>query len=128
LVGKPNVGKSSLMNRLLNQERAIVTPFPGTTRDHIEESFEINGIMVRLIDTAGIHRSKNPIEILGIKKSKEIIHKANLVLFICDISNQYPKKMKIFSKLFKIKGKLSFLIKKTLSVKNSFSAFLELGK
>jgi tRNA modification GTPase len=88
LVGKPNVGKSSLMNRLLNQERAIVTPFPGTTRDHIQERFEINGIMVNLVDTAGIHNSKNPVEILGIKKSKEIIQKANLVLFICDISKQ----------------------------------------
>jgi tRNA modification GTPase len=91
LVGKPNVGKSSLMNRLLNQERAIVTPFPGTTRDHIEERFEINGIMVNLIDTAGIHKSKHPIEILGIKKSKDIIQKANLVLFICDMSNRISK-------------------------------------
>jgi tRNA modification GTPase len=106
LVGKPNVGKSSLMNRLLNQERAIVTPFPGTTRDHIEERFEINGIMVNLVDTAGIHRSKNPIEILGIKKSKEIIRKANLVLFVCDISNQLSKEDEDIFKIIQDKRKI----------------------
>jgi tRNA modification GTPase len=106
LVGKPNVGKSSLMNRLLNQERAIVTPFPGTTRDHIEERFEINGIMVNLVDTAGIHRSKNPIEILGIKKSKEIIRKANLVLFVCDISSSIIKEDEDIFKIIRDKRKI----------------------
>jgi tRNA modification GTPase len=106
LVGKPNVGKSSLMNRLLNQERAIVTPFPGTTRDHIEERIEINGIMVNLIDTAGIHRSRNPIEILGIKKSKEIIHKANLILFVCDGSSRISNEDQDIFKIIQEKRKI----------------------
>ncbi len=111
LVGKPNVGKSSLLNRLINCERAIVTPFPGTTRDPIEEGFEIEGIRIRLVDTAGIHRSQNPIEILGIQKTNEIIKKADLILFIGDLSSsitpedesifnliQHKKKIIVFNK------------------------------
>jgi tRNA modification GTPase len=117
LVGKPNVGKSSLMNRLLNQDRAIVTPFPGTTRDHIEEGFEIEGIRVRLIDTAGIHKSQNPIEILGIKKTKEIIQKAKLVLFMCDMSNQISKEDEDIFKIIHDKMKIIVFNKKILSMK-----------
>jgi tRNA modification GTPase len=114
LVGKPNVGKSSLMNRLLNQDRAIVTPFPGTTRDHIEEGFEIEGIRVRLIDTAGIHKSQNPIEILGIKKTKEIIQKAKLVLFMCDMSNQISKEDEDIFNIIHDKMKIIVFNKKDL--------------
>ncbi len=114
LVGKPNVGKSSLMNRLLNIERAIVTPFPGTTRDHIDESFDIDGLQVRIIDTAGIHKSQNPIEILGIQKTKEIIQKANLVLFICDISRQIGKEDEDILKIIQDKMKIVVFNKKDL--------------
>jgi tRNA modification GTPase len=114
LVGKPNVGKSSLMNRLLNQERAIVTDFPGTTRDHIEESFEIGGIRVRLIDTAGIHKSQNPIEMIGIKKTKEIIQKANLVLFICDLSSQITTEDEDIFKIIQDKKKIIVFNKRDL--------------
>jgi tRNA modification GTPase len=114
LVGKPNVGKSSLMNRLLNQDRAIVTPFPGTTRDHIEEGFEIEGIRVRLIDTAGIHTSQNPIEMLGIQKTKEVIQRANLVLFICDISNQITREDEDIFKIIHDKMKIIVFNKKDL--------------
>jgi tRNA modification GTPase len=118
LVGKPNVGKSSLMNRLLNQDRAIVTPFPGTTRDHIEEWFEIGGIRVRLIDTAGIHKSQNPIEILGIQKTKEIIQKATLVLFMCDMSNQISKEDEDIFKIIHDKMKIVVFNKKDLVGEN----------
>ncbi len=118
LVGKPNVGKSSLMNRLLNQDRAIVTPFPGTTRDHIEEGFEIEGIRVRLIDTAGIHKSQNPIEILGIQKTKEIIQKATLVLFMCDMSNQISKEDEDIFKIIHDKMKIIVFNKKDLVDEN----------
>ncbi len=86
LAGKPNVGKSSLMNRLLNSERAIVTPYPGTTRDHIEESFQLDGISARLYDTAGMRESNDPIEKIGIENARKILEKAHIVLFICDAS------------------------------------------
>ena len=114
LAGKPNVGKSSLMNRLLNQERAIVTCFPGTTRDHIDEGFEIEGIKVRLTDTAGIHESRNPIEVLGINKTKEIIQQANVVLFICDLSKTITEEDNDIFDLIQDKKKIIVFNKKDL--------------
>ena len=84
LAGKPNVGKSSLMNRWLNQERAIVTPYPGTTRDHIEEVVSLDGVLVRLFDTAGLRESDDPVEKIGVERSKAILESAHLVLFVCD--------------------------------------------
>lgn len=86
IAGRPNVGKSSLANALLNQERVIVTSYPGTTRDVIEEMIAINGTPVIITDTAGIHTSNDPIETLGIEKSEEAIGQADLVLFIIDSS------------------------------------------
>ncbi len=85
LAGKPNVGKSSLMNRWLNQERAIVTPYPGTTRDHIEEIVSLDGVMVRLFDTAGLRESDDPVEKIGVERSKALLESAHLVLFVCDV-------------------------------------------
>jgi len=114
LVGKPNVGKSSLMNRLLNQDRAIVTPFPGTTRDHIEEAFEIGGIKVRLTDTAGIHNSQNHVEILGIQKTREMIHNARLVLFVCDLSSQISEEDEDIFKILHNKKKIIVFNKRDL--------------
>jgi tRNA modification GTPase len=114
LVGKPNVGKSSILNRLLNQERAIVTSFPGTTRDHIEEAFEIDGIMLKLTDTAGIHKSQHPIEIVGIKKTKELIHKAALILFICDLSNPVTQEDEDVFQIIQDKMKIVVFNKKDL--------------
>ncbi len=84
IVGKPNVGKSSLLNVLLKEERAIVTDIPGTTRDTIEETVNIKGIPLRLIDTAGIRESKCVIEATGIKITREKIRFADFVLFIID--------------------------------------------
>lgn len=84
IVGKPNVGKSSLLNALLKQSRAIVTEIPGTTRDTIEEVLSIEGIPVYITDTAGIRDTQDPIEQIGIMKSKEAVMKADLVLFILD--------------------------------------------
>ncbi len=86
IVGKPNVGKSSLLNVLLKEERAIVTDIPGTTRDTIEEVVNIKGIPLRLIDTAGIRNSECVIESAGIKLSRDKIKQADFVLFVLDAS------------------------------------------
>lgn len=88
LVGDPNVGKSSLMNALLKNERAIVTDIAGTTRDTIEESYSINGVPVVLIDTAGIRESTDLVERIGIERSKKAIDEADLVLFLQDINEE----------------------------------------
>jgi tRNA modification GTPase len=86
VVGKPNVGKSSLLNRLLDKERAIVTKIPGTTRDLIEESLIVNGIPVVVIDTAGLRQTVDEIEKAGIKRTEACIDSADLVLFLVDVS------------------------------------------
>ena len=86
IVGKPNVGKSSLLNALLQEQRAIVTEIPGTTRDTIEEGLSLNGIPVYLTDTAGIRTTDDPIERIGIERSKASFEKADLIIFIVDAS------------------------------------------
>ena len=84
IVGRPNVGKSSLLNAMLGSEKAIVTPIEGTTRDVVEGTVNLNGILLHLFDTAGIRESSNEIEQIGIRKSKEVINNADLVLVILD--------------------------------------------
>ena len=86
IVGRPNVGKSSLLNRLIQDDRAIVTAIPGTTRDLIEETLNIRGIPVIIADTAGLHKTDDPVEVIGIAKTKEYINAADLVLFMVDAS------------------------------------------
>lgn len=87
ILGKPNVGKSSLLNTLLQKERAIVSHIPGTTRDYIEESIDIHGIPFTFVDTAGIRDTKDDIEIHGIHFSKENIQSSDLIIALFDISN-----------------------------------------
>ncbi len=84
LIGRPNVGKSSLFNRLMNDQRAIVTTVPGTTRDYIEESKQIKGITFRLTDTAGIRNTKDLIELEGIRQTQNVLSNSDLVLLILD--------------------------------------------
>jgi len=84
IAGLPNVGKSSLLNTILQEDRALVTAVPGTTRDSIEEVVDINGLPVRVIDTAGIRDDAGEVEELGIKRAKELINKADLVVFMLD--------------------------------------------
>ena len=86
VVGKPNVGKSSLMNRLIQEDRAIVTPIPGTTRDLIEETLNIRGIPVIIADTAGLHETDDPVEVIGIEKAQKYIQDSDLILFMIDAS------------------------------------------
>ena len=82
IIGKPNVGKSSLLNRLLNEEKAIVTDIEGTTRDIVEGTIVIDGILLNIIDTAGIRETNDLVESIGVKKSMELIEKSDLVLYV----------------------------------------------
>jgi len=84
IVGEPNVGKSTLLNALLQRERAIVSDIPGTTRDTIEDTFVLNGTLFRFIDTAGIRESGDTIERLGIERSLDTIRRAAVILWIFD--------------------------------------------
>lgn len=84
ILGKPNVGKSSLLNALLNEEKAIVTDIAGTTRDIIEENIQLDGILFKLIDTAGLRETDEKIESIGIKKSLEQIERADLLIHVMD--------------------------------------------
>jgi len=88
IIGKPNVGKSSIMNALLRSERAIVTEEPGTTRDTIEEPANIMGIPLRIIDTAGIRKGMNKPEKMGVKRAKDQIKEADLIILVIDISGK----------------------------------------
>lgn len=87
IVGKPNVGKSSLLNAFLNEDKAIVTNIEGTTRDIVEGNILLHGLPIHFIDTAGIRNPTDEVEAIGIKKSEEYINKADLILFVVDGSN-----------------------------------------
>jgi len=87
IAGRPNVGKSSLLNRLLDMERAIVTEIPGTTRDLVEESITLQGVVVRFSDTAGLRPAQDRVEELGIERTRERLRQADLVLYLVDGSS-----------------------------------------
>ena len=89
IVGKPNVGKSSLLNSILREERAIVTSIAGTTRDTIEEIINIKGIPLIMVDTAGIRKTQDEVENIGVQKSKKMLKEADLVLFVLDSSRDF---------------------------------------
>lgn len=100
IVGRPNVGKSSLFNALVGYERALVSEYKGTTRDFIEEKFSINGVPIKLIDTAGIRESEDFVERLGIEKSKEKIEEADIVIFVFDASQGLTEEdLKIYNEI-----------------------------
>ena len=84
ILGRPNVGKSSVLNRLLREERAIVTAIPGTTRDVIEESIDLDGVMIRLVDTAGVRETDDIVEQEGIKRTRAAQDEADLLLVVVD--------------------------------------------
>lgn len=91
IAGKPNVGKSSLLNALLGQERAIVTDIPGTTRDVIEEYINLNGIPLKIVDTAGIRETDNVVEQIGVEKAQQFMRNADLVLYVVDAGQGLTK-------------------------------------
>lgn len=88
IIGRPNVGKSSLLNALLDEDKAIVTDIAGTTRDIVEGSISIDGIVLNMIDTAGIRETDDIIESIGVEKAKELVHQADLVLLVIDGSQE----------------------------------------
>jgi tRNA modification GTPase len=88
IVGKPNVGKSSLLNALLKEERAIVTPVPGTTRDYLAEWIDVAGIPVRLIDTAGLRETESSVELHGVSRARKAMEESDLVLVLLDWSGE----------------------------------------
>ena len=89
IIGRPNAGKSSLLNNLLNKERAIVTEIEGTTRDSIEEDLNINGINIKIIDTAGIRETEEKVEKIGIERAISLADKSDLVIAIFDMSKEF---------------------------------------
>ena len=88
IIGKPNAGKSSLMNVLLGRERAIVTDIAGTTRDALEEQINLNGITLNIVDTAGIRDTEDIVEKIGVDKAKEYLKSANLIIYVVDSSTE----------------------------------------
>ena len=109
IVGQPNAGKSTLLNALLNDDRAIVSPIPGTTRDTIEETLVIDGIPFRFIDTAGLRNSNDPVELLGIERSRKAISSAEIVLHIVD-PNDTTDNVEWIEEEIKHQGKKSLLV------------------
>ncbi len=116
IIGRPNVGKSSLLNVLLKEERAIVTEYEGTTRDTIEEFISIKGIPLKIIDTAGIRETENAVEKIGIEKSIEIAKNADLIIAIFDISQGLKDEDYKIIELIKDKNAIIVLNKIDLSV------------
>lgn len=111
ILGKPNVGKSSLLNRLIRENRAIVTEIPGTTRDSIEEMININGIAFKLIDTAGIRETDDIVEQIGVSKSIELAKDADLIVAIFDLSEAMSEEDQSILSLTKDKKTLYVLNK-----------------
>lgn len=89
IVGKPNAGKSSLMNLLLDEERAIVTNVAGTTRDILEETVHLGSLILNIVDTAGIHDTEDIVETLGVEKAKEYLSKADFIIYVVDVTDSF---------------------------------------
>ncbi len=119
ILGKPNVGKSSLMNFLLNENRAIVTEIPGTTRDTIEEYVNIKGVPLRIIDTAGIRETNDTVEKIGVEKALEKVSDADLVIMVFDSSKELEKEDEKI--LDYIKNKKSIYIRNKTDLENKLN-------
>ncbi len=90
IVGNPNAGKSTILNALVKEDRAIVSDIPGTTRDYIEETFSLEGYLFRIVDTAGIRQTTDPIEKIGVERTMEQVQKAHLTLYVYDVTQMSP--------------------------------------
>ena len=116
IIGRPNVGKSSLLNLLVKEDRAIVSQYEGTTRDTIEEFITINGIPIKIIDTAGIRETENEIEKIGIKKAVDVSEQADLIVAIFDISEELTEEDKKILEI--IENKKSIIIMNKMDLGN----------
>ena len=121
ILGKPNVGKSSLLNALLEEEKAIVTSIKGTTRDTVEGSIIVGGVKLNLIDTAGIRKSEDIVEKIGIEKSLKLIDEAQLVLLVLDGSEKLTEEDKFLLEKTKEKKKIIIMNKTDLKINNSYN-------
>ncbi len=120
ILGKPNVGKSSLLNALLEEEKAIVTDVKGTTRDIVEGSIIIGGVKLNLIDTAGVRKSNDVVEKIGIEKSLSLIDEAELVLLVLDSSEELSDEDKFLLEKTKDKKRIIIMNKTDLDSNNSY--------
>jgi tRNA modification GTPase len=127
IIGRPNVGKSTLFNRLIGQNKAIVTPQPGTTRDILESPIEIHGIPVQLTDTAGLRETDEIIEEEGIKRAKEKLNNADAVLLLLDISKEISKEDQEIIKLAPLERTIIVWNKQDLTNSNKTPNQKELG-
>ncbi len=121
LIGKPNAGKSSILNLLLREERAIVTDIAGTTRDILEEELSLGGFHLKLIDTAGIRETENQIERIGVEKTREMLKTAELVLYVVDSSLDLDENDREIRKLIEGKKSIALLNKQDLESKVQLS-------
>lgn len=126
IAGRPNVGKSSLLNRLLRENRAIVTEVPGTTRDIIEEVINIRGIPLKLVDTAGIRETKEMVERLGVERTKEMIGRADLVLLVLDSTTGITEGDREIAEL--VKGKETIVLINKIDVNGGGISAEEAGR
>lgn len=119
IVGKPNAGKSSLLNTLIGEEKAIVTEVAGTTRDVINEVINLNGIILNIVDTAGIRNTQDKVEKIGIEKAKEYAKKADLIIFVIDGSCELDENDREIARLIEDKNAIVLLNKIDLDPKTS---------
>jgi len=125
ILGKPNAGKSSLLNALLGEERAIVTDIEGTTRDTLEENVKIHGVSLKLIDTAGIRDTEDTVEKIGVNKAKEMAEKADLIIYVADASREFDESDKEILQLIKERKSIVLLNKSDLEEKIDISSIKE---
>ncbi|AGL89951.1 tRNA modification GTPase [Candidatus Phytoplasma australiense] len=123
IIGRPNVGKSSLLNALLNEPKAIVSDIAGTTRDFVDASFNCQGITLNLIDTAGIHQTTNPIEKIGISRTKKILSSAELILLVLDQSEPLKEDDEKLLELTRLKPRIIIGNKADLSNEKTVTSF-----
>ena len=119
-MGKPNVGKSSILNALIREEKAIVTNVAGTTRDIVEGKINVGGVILNLIDTAGVRETEDIVEKIGIDKAKEVLNDAQLVLLILDTSRPFDEEDRVLLELTKDKKRIVIGNKSDLPTNNEY--------